>query len=228
MRAASLALVGVLTCALPALARAPVLVELYTSQGCGTCAEAGQLINRLADRPDLLPLTFSVDTWDYLGWTDTFARPEFGDRQRSFSGHWPRQAIFTPQVVVAGRGQARADETETVEKLIRRAEASDHDGPKVRLGHGRATIGDAPGAAAGADVWLIRYDPRSQDVEVRKGENAGRTLTYRNVVRELVKLGRWDGRKRSFVLPAAKQDGLTSVVVLQKPDGGEVLALASS
>ncbi len=228
MRAASLALLGFLACALPAQAKSPVLVELYTSQGCGTCAEASQLIDRLSGRSDLLPLTFSVDTWDYLGWTDTFARPEFAERQKTYAGHWPRVAIFTPQVIVGGRGQARADQTETVDRLIRRAQRADQDSPKVHIGRGRATVEAGPVPSRRDEVWLIRYDPHGQDVEVRKGENAGRTLSYRNVVRELVKLGSWDGHRQSYVLPPAKQEGLVNVVVVQKPDGGEVLALSGN
>ena len=227
MRLAYLTLIGILAWALPAQARSPVIVELYTSQGCGACAEAGKVIDQLAARDDLLALTFSVDYWDYLGWSDTFARPEFAERQRSYAAQWPRQAIFTPQVVVGGRGQTRADKTPEIERIVRRARVPDGAGPAIRLRPGRVTVEAATTPLAhSADSWRIRYDPAPQDVEVKRGENAGRTLTYRNVVRELINVGQWNGRRATYPLPAAKRDGLTSVVIVQKAGGGQVLAVS--
>lgn len=208
-----------------AFAKPPVVVELYTSQGCGSCAEANTLVDSLADRDGFLPLTFSVDYLDYLGWRDTFARPEFSERQRSYAERWDSQAIFAPQVVVDGRGQARGTESKTVDALIREARSAQRDPPEIRIIGNRVLVGSASRARAASDVWLIRYDPRSQDVEVRKGENQGRTISYRNVVRELVRLGGWRGRPVSFALPEAADKGLETLILVQHAKGGEVVAL---
>ena len=90
-----------------AAAKPPVLVELFTAQGCGACRDANTYLARLADRPGVLALTFSVDYWDYLGWTDTFARPEYADRQRAYVNRLKLREPYTPQVVVDGRGEAQ-------------------------------------------------------------------------------------------------------------------------
>jgi hypothetical protein len=214
-----------LTMAGPASAGSPVIVELYTSQGCGSCVEANRLVDNLADRDGLLPLTFSVDYLDYLGWRDTFARPEFAKRQRSYAERWETPALIAPQVVIDGRAKARGTEAEAVDALIKEAQRAPRNPPDIRFIGDRVAVGTGPRTTTPADVWLIRYDPRGQDVEVRKGENQGRTLIYRNVVRELVRLGGWKGRAVSFAVPEATAKGLVTLVVVQQSKGGEVLAL---
>lgn len=223
MKAGVILLAGMLACAAPAQAKNPVIVELYTSQGCGACVEANRLVDELVGREDLLPLTFSVDYWDYLGWEDTFAKPEFSERQRSYAQRWDRPAVFTPQVIIAGRGQTVAGETETIERLIDEAGAGAFPAPDVKLLEDRVSVGRGAGRAA--EVWLIRYDPRGQDVIVRRGENQGRTLTYRNVVRELVRLGDWTGQPQDFDLPETELEGLSTVILVQETGGGAILAL---
>jgi len=94
------------TLALPAQARAPVVVELFTAQGCASCGDANAWLGKLAERPDTLVLTFPVDYWDYLGWTDTFAKPEFADRQKAYVARMALREPYTPQVVIDGRSQA--------------------------------------------------------------------------------------------------------------------------
>ena len=115
----AVAFAGVLTVAGAAQAGPPVVVELYTSQGCGACADASGVVTGLAENEDVLPLIFSVDYWDYLGWRDTFAKPEFAARQQSYARRWDSAAVFTPQVIVDGVGQARATEAKAVQQLIR-------------------------------------------------------------------------------------------------------------
>ena len=91
-----------------ATAKRPVVVELFTSQGCGACTRANALVADLAERPDVLALTFPVDYWDYLGWKDTFARPEFSARQRAYMKAAGQREVYTPQVVIDGAPQAPA------------------------------------------------------------------------------------------------------------------------
>src|SRR4249919_1668237 len=100
----------------PAAPKTPVLVELYTAQGCGSCGEANSFVAKLADRPGVLPLTFSVDYWDYLGWADTFAKPEFAARQKAYVTKLALREPYTPQVVVDGQAEASGAKTEQVNK----------------------------------------------------------------------------------------------------------------
>lgn len=216
--------------AAPAGARAsnrPVVVELYTAQGCDSCAEADKLMGELAQRKDVLPLTFSVDYWDYLGWKDTFAAPEFGDRQRAFVDRLRVRDIYTPEVVVDGRAEAPGIDAERIEKLIRSARSADRTreaprirlnrrGTRVELGYGRAL---RPG-----DVWLVRYDSRPKTVRVRGDDGRSRPVTAYNVVRDLVRLGAWRGRARSFALPPSRSEGLSTLVLLQTGHGGPIIA----
>ena len=209
-----------------AAAKAPVLVELFTAQGCGACRDAGGYLGKLADRPGVLALTFSVDYWDYLGWTDTFARPEYAERQKAYVTRLKLREPYTPQVVVDGREEAQGLKTADVERLVRQAAAAPRNPPDIRfVGARRVDVGSGRVARGGAEVWLIRYDPREQDVAVKSGDNRGQTIAHKNVVREIKRLGAWRGRPVAYRLPASSDDGLKSVVILQAGRGGRVLAV---
>jgi hypothetical protein len=202
-------------------ANGPVVVELFTSQGCSSCPPANANLAAIADKPGVLALSFGVTYWDYLGWKDTFAQPAFTDRQRNYEGPLGHDGPFTPQIVVDGKadtvGNVRAD----VESLI----AAAHRTPLTHLHLAANTLtidaGQAPARAA--DVWLVRYDPRIEQVPVQRGENAGVTLPHKNVVRSLTRLGVWNGTAASFHLPPADA-GLSTAVLVQAPDGGAILA----
>src|SRR5271154_5795969 len=102
MRKRALVIFGLCLAALagPACARTPVVVELFTSQGCASCVKSGELVGELATRAHVIALTFPVDYWDYLGWQDTFAKPEFTDRQRAYLKTLALRDVYTPEVVV--------------------------------------------------------------------------------------------------------------------------------
>jgi len=225
MRKAALALI-LLAWPVGAAAKPPVLVELFTAQGCGTCRDANSYLARLADRPGVLALTFSVDYWDYLGWTDTFARPEFAERQKAYVNRLKLREPYTPQVVVDGRQEAQGLKTADVDRLVREAAVAPHNPPDIRfVGGRRVDVGSGRAPKGGAEVWLIRYDPRAVDVAVRAGDNRGETVTQKNVVRQMQRLGLWRGRPIAFRLPAAAEDGLKTAVVVQWPKGGRVLGV---
>ena len=208
-------------------AKPPVVVELYTAQGCASCGEANAFVGKLADRPGVLALTFPVDYWDYLGWPDTFAKPEFAERQKSYVEKLAIREPYTPQVVVDGRAQAAGLQTDKVERLVREAAKAPRDPPDMAfIGARRVDVGSGPFPRGGGDVWLIRYDPREQDVVVKKGDNRGQTIAHKNVVREIRRLGAWRGRPTAYRLPPASEDGLATVVVVQGPHGGRILAVA--
>jgi hypothetical protein len=225
MRKAALALI-LLAWPVGAAAKPPVLVELFTAQGCGTCRDANSYLARLADRPGVLALTFSVDYWDYLGWTDTFAKPEYAERQKAYVNRLKLREPYTPQVVVDGREEAQGLKTADVDRLVREAAAAPHNPPDIRfVGGHRVDVGSGRAPRGGAEVWLIRYDPRAVEVAVRAGDNRGETVTQKNVVRQMQRLGLWRGRPVAFRLPAAAEDGLKTAVVVQSPKGGRVLGV---
>jgi hypothetical protein len=222
------ALFSLILFALPvgAAAKTPVLVELYTAQGCASCGEANQYVSKLAERPGVLALTFPVDYWDYLGWADTFARPEFADRQKAYMTRLSLREPYTPQVVVDGGEQAAGVRTERVDKLVRDAAKAARNPPDILfIGPRRVDVGSGRVPKGGAEVWLVRYDPREQDVAVKSGDNRGQTIVHRNVVREIKRLGAWRGRPVAFRLTPSEDEGLKSVVIVQGAKGGRVLAV---
>ena len=210
----------------PVAARAPVVVELFTAQGCSSCGKANTFDGALVERPGVIALTWPVDYWDYLGWKDTFAQPEFTDRQRAYDHHFGLRDVYTPQVVVDGTAQASGAKSEDVEALIKAARRAPARPLQVRLLRGgKVAIGSGRLPPGGGEVWLIRYDPREQDVEVKDGDNRGHTVPHRNVVRQLVRLGAWRGHTTQFKLPAASDEGLETLVLVQGVKGGRILGV---
>jgi len=209
----------------PSVSRPPVVVELFTAQGCGSCGAASAHVSGLTADKGVLPLTFAVDYWDYLGWKDTFAKPEFADRQRAYEKRFDVAEVFTPQVVVDGRSQTAAVKAEEVDRLVRDARRAPLDPPQMGWRGDRVAIGGGRPPKDGAEIWLIRYDPREQDVEVKDGDNRGHTVAERNVVVQLERLGPWRGRPLLLHAPPPPQDGLRTLVLVQAEDGGRILGV---
>jgi hypothetical protein len=205
----------------------PVVVELFTAQGCVSCAKADTYIGQLAAQKGLIALTFSVDYWDYLGWKDTFAKPEFADRQRAYDKHFDIAEPFTPQVVVDGREQTQA-KADKIDDLVRAARRADYDPPQMRWRGDRVAIGSGKPIKGGAGVWLVRYDPSPQDVDVRDGDNRGHKVVERNVVVELTRLGAWRGQPVLLKLPAPSADDLKTLVLVQGANGGKILGVLTA
>jgi len=197
------------------------VVELFQSQGCSSCPPANANVMALSDRPDLLTLSFGVTYWDQLGWKDTFASPQYTDRQWDYAHAFHRSQVFTPEVVVNGRADVVGQNRSELEALIRREATG--AGPEVHLASGTVTVGAGAGTA---QVWLVRFDPRIVQVPVTRGENSGVTLPHRNVVKELVKLGGWNGKPTTYSLPAATDGALRDAVLVQAGPGGAILAAA--
>ncbi len=214
--------------AAPALAaKPPVVVELFTAQGCSSCGKANQVVADLADDKSVLALTYSVDYWDYLGWSDTFAKPAFAARQRAYAQKFSLRDVPTPQVVVGGRQQASGAKAEAVETLVKDAAKAPSNAPDMEFvgGDQRVAVGSGPAPRGGGEVWMVRYDPREQDIAVKRGDNRGQTLVHRNVVRELVRLGPWSGRPKLYRLPASSDDDLKTVIIVQGAKGGRVIGV---
>jgi len=211
----------------PAFAKAenPVVVELYTSQGCSSCPPADRLLANLATHDNVIALALHVDYWDYLGWADDFAKPEYSNRQRSYARAWHERSVYTPQMVVQGVNYMVGSRNDEIQRQIMQAEGA---APKVSVtaqndGRGIQVRMEAlRGEAAEADIYLVRYSER-ETVVIGRGENAGRTIEYVNIVKSWETLGRWDGIGAASVnVPQAAAGEY--VVIIQAPGPGEIYA----
>ena len=208
--------------AIAADAEHPTVVELFQSQGCSSCPPANAVLNAIADRPDILALSFAVTYWDRLGWKDVFAHPAYTARQWEYSRAGGRTHVSTPQMIVNGRGVLIGHRREEAEAFIKRFDRG-ASGPKIRAERNRVAIG-AGRAAQPANIWLIRYDPRTHQVPIRAGENGGRTLPHKNIVREVHLLGKWRGAATSFTIPPAADGIYKSAILVQDGPGGAILS----
>lgn len=199
----------------------PVVVELFTSQGCSSCPPANANLIELSKRSDVLTLSFSVTYWDYLGWKDIFGKPEFTARQVVYEPALGEPGSFTPQMVIDGRASNVGFRLSEVERLI--AAASADEEPSIDFGDGKVRIGGGKAPSNGADVWLVRYDPRLVNVPVTRGENSGATLPHSHVVHALDRLGTWTGDVSLFAIPPAAA-GLRTAVLVQELRGGPILS----
>ncbi len=198
------------------------VVELFQSQGCSSCPPANANVMALADRPQVLTLSWQVTYWDYLGWKDTYALPAFTARQHAYADALHHDGVFTPQVVVNGRGDVIGGAKGEVEGALRRFDRGG-DAVTVALDASQVTL---TGASAQSSVYLVRYDPRIVQIPIKAGENGGRTLPHRNVVREFALLGKFSGGTKHWNLPAGKQAGLKTAVLVQSGVAGPIVAAA--
>lgn len=212
----------------PQSRRAAAVAELYTSQGCIQCPRANRLLGMFAREDDVLALTFPVGIWDYLGWHDTFARPEFTERQRAYSRTMRVRGRFTPQLIVNGARQLSASDWDEARAVLDEQRQSGLTaGPEITLtqvrgGRVRATIGGGP-AHAGADVWMVAYDPGPLTVAITSGINRNRYVSHYNLVDWIERVGGWTGQPVWF--ERARCQPLCAVIV-QEPNGGRVIAAA--
>ncbi len=212
--------------------RHPVVLELYQSQGCSSCPPANANVNALADRPDILALSFAVTYWDRLGWKDKFATPAYTARQWDYAHAAREDTVSTPHIVVNGREGLVGARRATLDAAIAR-QGPLPGSPTIdqmsasAAGSSRIMIGAAPftpnANARAATVWGVDYDPRVQQVAISAGENNGRTLPHRNIVRRLVLLGSWSGRGASFALPKPQDSAYRQAILIQLGTGGPLL-----
>lgn len=211
---------AVSTVAMAADSGHPAVIELFQSQGCSSCPPANRNVIALADRPDVLVLSWQVTYWDYLGWKDSFADPAFTARQQAYARSLGHNGVFTPQVVINGRGDVVGIDNGQLGRAIHSLDRG-VGGPALRLSADSVSV---DGAGKGAVLTLVRYDPRVIQVPIKAGENGGVTLPHRNVVREVSALGVWNGGSRRFSLPKAGHPGLKTAVLLSQGQVGPVLA----
>ena len=210
-RLASACLVAGLVVTNVAAARAgepQALLELFTSQGCSSCPAADKLLGDLAADPSLIALSLPIDYWDYLGWKDTLASPGDSARQRAYAHVRGDRQVYTPQMVINGATHALGSDRAAVERAI--AQTDQKSGVMtlpVSLSAARGGLSvrveGAENDHTAAEVWLCPL-ARAVTVDIGRGENHGRTLTYHNVVRGFMKLGDWSGSAANWTVPLSQ------------------------
>jgi hypothetical protein len=215
----------------PRGAAAQVVVELFTSQGCSSCPPADELLTELADQPGVVALSLHVDYWDYIGWKDIYASPQYTARQQRYADALNLRYVYTPQIVVDGRTNVVGSHHAEVRSAIEAAAKRDRpiEISFVMENGGKVIIPEGHAPNEGATVWLAIYD-REHLTEVKRGENAGRKLRNANVVRSFERLGTWTGARLEIPLDltdarARGRDGCA--VIVQQGRAGPVLAAAA-
>jgi hypothetical protein len=216
-------------------AQVKAVYELFTSQGCATCPAADEVLASLAKRDDVIALTLPVDYWDYLGWRDTLARPEFTVRQKAYAKVLGDGMVYTPQAIVSGIANVNGSNADKVERAIDKTAkpfAASRVPIALSAADGKLTIdvASAPDGVASkeATVWVAAI-AGSVKVPILRGENQGRTIVYSNVVRAMMPVGTWSGKemvvqldRRSFMLGTADR----VAVLLQQGHGGPIVGAA--
>jgi hypothetical protein len=209
---------------LPVVAQSPVVVELFTSQGCPSCPPADKLLHELAQRDDVIPLALHVDYWDYIGWKDEFSHPDYAKRQRGYAVQAKRRSVYTPQMIVSGVtdivGARRMELSKAIAHhadLPSRVELSVNRSGSEILINAQPTKVDGP-----LIVRMLRYTPQ-RSAHITRGENAGHTMLYANVTENWTVLAEWDGTT-ALTLTSVVEGDKPVVVLVQQDQHGPILA----
>ena len=205
-----------------------VLAELFTSQSCSPCPPAQEFFAELAEEPGVVTLEWHVDYWDdlvygrYGQWKDPYSDPAFTARQRQYNQVLRgTRSVYTPQAIVGGVTETTGSRRQTIRQLI-----EDAGSPQASLTFGTrdgiATLTVATEEAA--EIWLAFFEPEAE-THVQRGENHGRALKSRNIVRQQRSLGRLSTGTATYGLPEG-QEGWSCAVIVQAPGSGRVLAAA--
>jgi len=212
-----------------------IVLELFTSQGCSACPKANAELLALSRRPDVIALSYSVDYWDYLGWKDTMARPEFSARQRAYLDQFGLSGPYTPQLVLNGRDECAASRRADLVRAMDRAKGTpaakrlvvkplaptttsvstnNATGPSTPALRYTATL---PEGSKDSKVWLAAFEPGEVTLTPRSGLNRNKTMVVANPVMQLRPLT----AERSTVSFTCPQ---TACAVMVQDAEGRVLA----
>lgn len=208
------------------------VVELFTSQGCSSCPKADAMFSELGKRGDLIALAWHVDYWDYIGWPDTFGTAANSDRQRGYAESWGSARIYTPQLIVNGRKGVVGSREKEVSTAI--DEAALPVPVSVSVAGEKLDVTIAPQAGASeATIWLVTFKDKAQ-VLIERGQNAGKTVDYTQIVTGKQMLGMWDasaGTTLKLPLSELTANGSNGIVILVQSDKnglpGPILGAAS-
>jgi hypothetical protein len=205
----------------PAHAEPRAVVELFTSQGCSSCPPADKIIGELSRDPSVIALSMPIDYWDYLGWKDTLADSRFSARQKAYSQMRGDRDVYTPQVVVNGSAHVIGSDRAGIEGAISNTKKSDGvmsvpvsmtlAGKQLNVSVAASHGGPA---ASHGEIWICAIS-KSIPISIGRGENRGHEVTYYNVVRNLLKVGDWNGAAGSWTVPLENisRDGVDAAVV---------------
>jgi hypothetical protein len=212
------AAVGLCCAAGAAAQQRPVVVELFTSEGCSSCPPAEAYLGQLSGRTDVVALAFHVNYWDDLGWRDRFALVQSVERQNVYARNLRHSSVYTPQLVIDGRSDSVGSDGGAVARALAEPRPGVPATVFVRDAEVLVDVG-AQSQAPGCDVVLVAY-LRHAVSAIGRGENAGRNLEEFHIVRQVLTLGAWRGDAKSFQVPvSALPPDATDVAVLIQPFG---------
>ena len=213
----------------PAAAEPRAVVELFTSQGCSSCPPADKIIGELAKDPSVIALSMPIDYWDYLGWKDTLADARFSARQKAYSLMRGDRDVYTPQVVVNGTAHLVGSDRAGIESAIgatRKADGVMSVPVSMGLSGRQITVSVAASnkgpAAVHGEIWICSIS-KAVPISIGRGENRGRDLTYYNVVRNVLKVGDWNGSAGSWTVPLENisREGIDAAAVFVQDGSGD-------
>ena len=211
--------------------REPIMVELFTSQGCSSCPQADAFLGELQARQDVIAVSFNIDYWDYIGWRDTLASHENTLRQQAYAKVLSSHQVYTPEMVIDGDenipGNQRGNALQIIEKC-KREDVDERVAVTLRLAGDEVDVTLGGGPKREATVWMA-HTLSNRKVDIARGENRGRVVTYHNVVRSFAAVGKWSGDALSLRLPVKGQPGENSdgiVVWVQSGEMGKILGAA--
>jgi len=225
----------------PAPARVPVLLELFTSEGCSSCPPADKVLQALDRQPlagaDLIVLSEHVDYWNYLGWKDPYSSPVFTQREQKYSDQLG-ESVYTPQLVIDGQVQLVGSDQREILQSIARAVLRPKLSVSVTVEGSGASGGihvEANSGGRNADLYIAIAADRMQ-TQVLRGENGGHVLTHVAVAQSLTRIGKWDGTglsRRDLPFPSrpagtALPRATRVIAILQDPETGRILGVAQT
>ncbi|KIQ05876.1 hypothetical protein RU07_00390 [Agrobacterium tumefaciens] len=223
--------VGLTMCAFAAIAPVPAMaqqqeqlkgvVELFTSQGCASCPPADEALRKLIQKGDVVGLSYHVDYWNYLGWADSLASKENTERQYGYARALGRNNVYTPQAVINGRDHVKGADMKAIDTRLdafKKAGEGLSVPVKARRVDDEIAIEIGPGQGK-ADV-VVAYFNREQVVDVQKGDNQGKTISYWHSVYDVQTVGMWDGTSMTVKLPSS--------IMSKAKDGGCAVLLQTS
>jgi hypothetical protein len=203
----------------------PLVVELFTAQGCSSCPPADAYLGQLSERPDVVALAFHVDYWDSSGWRDRFELRQAVERQNVYVRNFHRASAFTPQFVIDGRKDAM--DTSSIVQALQAPRDAVPVTLAVREGQVVVDVGEKQGERA-SEVVLVAF-LRHAVSNVGRGENAGKTLEEFNIVRSIRTLGEWKGAAANYKVSVSSlpSDATDVAVLVQSRGEGPIVGAAA-
>jgi hypothetical protein len=216
----------------PAHADPRAVIELFTSQGCSSCPPADKIMGELAKDPSVIAMSMPIDYWDYLGWKDTLADSRFSARQKAYSKMRGDREVYTPQAIINGSAHVIGSDRNSIEDAIGVTRKENgvmsipvtmtQSGKQLTVSVAAASKGPAAHGETHGEVWICSIS-KAVPISIARGENRGKEITYYNVVRNLLKIGDWNGDSGSWTVPIDKvaHEGVDAAVVYVQDGSGD-------